>query len=194
MLVYLIAEVILILYLLVPQTQANLITNGSFESPALPYKSMAVFPSIPGWTTTFGFSVEIQNNYGYGLPYDGNQFLELDGYVSSNIVQDVPTESGKYYYFSFAYSGRSGPTGENEIDVYWNGQLLTQLRTIDVTWELKNYTVMATNNVTRLEFRDVGESTEFGGYLDAVQLTLVPEPATLGLLGLGVMMARKRIY
>ena len=38
--------------------QLNLVVNGSFENPAL-NSSWDVFPSIPGWTLSYGPAIEI---------------------------------------------------------------------------------------------------------------------------------------
>ena len=184
----------IIILVTVSVAQANLITNGSFEQPVIPYADVEIFTSIEGWTTTYGFSVEIQaRDSGGGTPYEGDQLIELDGLESSNIIQDVATVNGENYQLSFAYAGRpEAPSGLNEIDVYWNNMLLDQLRrSAGLTdWEVKTYTVTATSDSTSLEFRDVGESTSYGGYLDDIRLT--PEPTTLLLLGFGGLMVRRK--
>src|SRR5436190_23899338 len=69
---------------------ANIVVNGGFEDPALPTDWWDVFGSIPGWTTAFGPGIEIQN-LNWGLPYEGNQLVELDSYASTGIYQDLTT-------------------------------------------------------------------------------------------------------
>lgn len=151
---------------------ANLVTNGGFEQPDIDSGSLKIFTSIEGWLTTYGFSLEIRDNYRwYGLPYEGDQFLELDGAESSNIIQNIPTQAGRNYQLSFAYAARSEDlAGLNEIDVYWDGAIVVELRkqANELAWGLKAYTVTATSDSTILEFRDMGESTSFGAYLDDV--------------------------
>ncbi len=173
----------------------NLVVNGGFELPDIPTGSYDILTSIPGWETSYGFSVEIRDDYGnFGTAYEGGQFLELDGYEPSNIMQDIDTVAGSLYRVSFAYAGRERDgryTGYNEIDVYWDGQLLEELRTItEQEWELREYYVLATGASATLMFNDVGEPTTYGGNLDAVSVELVPEPGTLLLFGLGGLMLR----
>src|SRR5215217_4814219 len=47
----------------------ELVVNGSFEEPALG-GGFSTFGAIPGWTTTFGPGIEIQN-HAAGDPLDG---------------------------------------------------------------------------------------------------------------------------
>ena len=37
----------------------NLVANGGFEDPDIPYGGYGIYESIPGWSTSYGFSVEI---------------------------------------------------------------------------------------------------------------------------------------
>ncbi len=170
-------KLFLVLALVISVSRANLVTNGGFEQPDVDYGSYGIFASIDGWVTTYGFSLEIRDHYGpYGSPYEGDQFLELDGYESSNIIQDITTQAGQNYQLSFAYAGRPDEfAGLNEIDVYWDGILLVELRNEsgDLAWEFKTYTVTATSDIATLEFRDIGESTSYGAHLDDV--SLVPQ-------------------
>jgi hypothetical protein len=153
-----------------------------------------IFGSIPGWSTTFGAGIEIQDHVA-GSPYDQDQFVELDSNNNSGMIQaSIATTAGNDYLVSFAYSPRPGRSAnDNGVDVYFDGALLISLATSgiglsDTSWTLYSFPVIATGAVSSLEFRAVGASTSFGGYLDAVNVDL-PEPSVLLLLGTGLAAA-----
>ncbi len=171
--------------------QASLILNGSFEDPDIPTGSFAVFGSIPGWSTTFGPGIEIQDHVA-GSPYDLDQFVELDSFSNSGMMQAaIATVPGGAYVVSFAYSPRPGRSAaDNGIEVLFDGALLISLAEsgiglLDTSWTVHDFLVTATGATSSLEFRAVGDNTSFGGYLDAVSVT-VPEPSVLLLLGAGL--------
>ena len=102
--------------------RANLIVNGGFEAPVIPNGTFALYPAgIPGWTTNFGPSIEIQRNVA-GAPFEGFQFVELDSTGNSGMFQDVVTAPGASYLFSFAYSPRPNESAaSNGIEVRVDG-------------------------------------------------------------------------
>ena len=173
-----------------PTAHANLILNPSFEAPDVGTGSFSVFSAIPGWTTTAGPGIEIQDHVA-GSPFDGAQFVELDSFGNSAMAQTVATAAGQTYAFSFAYSPRRGvaPAESNGIDVLFNGTLLTSLAVSgaglsDSVWTVHDFVVTATGSSSTIEFRATGTSNSVGGYVDAVSLdpTSVPEPAALLLM------------
>jgi hypothetical protein len=179
------------LLFLTSPVQASLILNGSFEDPDIPTGTFAILGSIPGWSTTFGPGIEIQDHVA-GSPYDLDQFVELDSFSNSGMMQAaIATVPGMTYVVSFAYSPRPGRSAaDNGIEVLFDGALLVGLAESgiglpDTNWSLHNFLVTATGATSSLEFRAVGDSTSFGGYLDAVSVT-VPEPSVFILFGAGL--------
>jgi hypothetical protein len=166
---------------IVGMNAANIVVNGGFESPDIPSGSFSLLPSIPGWTLASGPSIEIQDHTA-GSPFEGQQFLELDGSGNSSIFQDLVTVPGAYV-LSFAFSPRPG-VAVNSMDVRWNGSLLATVSAsgtglADTQWITHTYNVTATGALTRLQFTGTGPSDSLGEYLDAVGVDNVPEPASL---------------
>jgi hypothetical protein len=169
-----------------------IVVNGSFELPNIASGSFALFPGgIPGWTVSSGPSIEIQDHVA-GLPYAGDQFVELDSTGNSAMLQQLVTTPGESFVLSFAYSPRPGLAAtSNGIQVYFNNLLLDTLALSGIgnpntVWAVHSYGVTATAAITPLEFRAIGTSDSLGGYVDDVQANAVPEPASLLLLGFGL--------
>jgi hypothetical protein len=172
--------------------RADLIVNGSFETPDIPTGTFQVFPSIPGWSTTFGSGIEIQDHVA-GSPFVGAQHVELDSFDNSGMSQVVSTVPGQTYHLSFAYSPRPGVSADsNIIQVFFNGVQLDSLALSgvglqDTSWQVFGYNVVPSITSSTLEFRAAGVSDSFGGYLDDVQLNprQVSEPSAVILFGVG---------
>lgn len=192
---------------------ADLIVNGSFESPVLNNGSWTILASMPGWSADATSGVELRRNVA-GTAQDGQQFVELDtnggnfnGHVfdnstNSSIWQDVVTGNGQSYTLSYFYSPRAGvAANSNDISVYWNNTLLqvnagSGIGQGNHVWQQFSFNVMGTG-ADRVTFAAGGRQDSLGGSLDNVSLnTNVPEPGTYALLlaGLGAVgfVARRR--
>lgn len=149
--------------------EADLILNGGFEQPDIPTGTFAVFAAIPGWTTTFGPGIEIQDHVA-GSPFEGAQHVELDSFGNSGMIQTVvPTTPGQIYDFRFAYSPRPGvPATSNGIEVYFNGGLLTTIAVsgvglTDTSWAVFTFAVAATGTHPRSNSELWGQATHLAG-------------------------------
>jgi hypothetical protein len=171
---------------------ANLITNGSFEATTQANGTWAIYANLPSWLSGAG-GIELRNNVA-GAAYDGVNYVELDTTLNSLAYQNIVTAVGQQYALSFAYSPREHVAAtSNGIDVFWNSSLVGSFTGTGSnsgnSWVLENLIVTGIGTTSMLEFRAVGISDSYGGSLDAVSLDAisVPEPASLMLLGLGLM-------
>ncbi len=179
----------------------NLVVNGSFEDQAQAAGTWGVYGSMPGWSTVSGSGIELRNQVA-GNAFDGSNFVELDSYDNSGMAQTLTTVAGSFYTLAFDYSARAGVgAASNGIEVLWNGASVASV-TADGSglsgndWHLFSYSVLGTGS-DLLTFRAVGTSDSFGGSLDAVSVTAVPEPSTYammfgGLALIGFSLRRRR--
>ncbi len=188
--------------------QTNVLVNGSFEQPTLSVGEFAVVSSIPGWTTTSGSGIEVQNQ-AVIAGFQGSQIVELDGNDNSGMQQVAPTEAGVTYTLSIGYSPRPGfALATNGIEVRVNGVTIDTIaqdgRALSAAlWTRFAYPIVAAGTSTTIELVAVGTSDGVGGLIDDVRLTTpgaAPVPALssnlLALLALLLaalsMLARRR--
>src|SRR5436190_1186618 len=92
---------------------ANVIINGSFETPALGATTVALVNagSVPGWDTTAANNlIEIwANGFGSVVSADAAQHAELNATQVSTLYQDVTgIPANATVGYSFAHRGRQG--------------------------------------------------------------------------------------
>lgn len=176
---------------------ANVVTNGSFESNVQANQTWSIYSNLSGWTG----SAELRNDVS-GIASDGVNYVELDTTVNSSIFQMINTSNGTEYTLSFDYSPRMGvPSNSNPIQAFWNGALLTKATGSGIgktgnNWNTLEFSVFGTGN-DKLTFSATGVSDSLGGSLDNVSLiSAVPETDTsaMMLMGIGLMgfIARRR--
>ena len=158
----------------VANASSNLVTNGGFEEPVVS-GDWALFASIPGWTEMSASQLELQRSVSTWLPYEGNQYMEMDAMGSTTIYQDIATVPGMTYKLSFAFSPRPG-VDDNVLQISWNGIVKDTLSesssdSANTAWTVHMYDLTATQTPTRLEFKNLDASDRLGTFLDAVILT-----------------------
>ena len=198
--------------LLIPASAhaATLITDGSFETPAVAniLTISAGQTSIAPWVVNAG-SVDVINQnstFNTGPAFDGNQFLDLDGNNAGTITQAFSTVPSALYYITFAYgnnyAANHGPSSSATVQLFdGSGSLLLQTITHSTSvngnlhWTPFSGQFTAVQNTTSLQFASLDAANSNGGiYLDGIAVTASPEPTSAALLGLGALLlaARRR--
>jgi choice-of-anchor C domain-containing protein len=182
-----------------PAAQANLIVNGSFETPTAPPNGFSVLAgaALTGWTISGG-TIDLINN-GYWPAYDGLQSVDLSGTpgpIGTNISQTFATVPGQAYLLTFAYANNADfppLTATADVEVTGLGTLLSESIThsnstrANMDYLIFSGTFVADSTSATLSFTHTGSTgiDNFQGIvLDAVSVTQVPEPTSLAVLGL----------
>ncbi len=188
--------------------QAALLTNGDFEAPNVTPASIASFGTGPtgvGWTVTVG-NVEILATGYAGVPAanTGTQMLDLIGVGSAGgIAQSFATTAGATYTLTFAYGNNylaaaSASASVTVVDGV-NSLLSTSIThstssSTSFDWTIFSQTFVATGTSAELSFTNTAGGFAGGIFLDSVDVagvgTEVPEPASLMLLGAGLLATR----
>ena len=188
-------------------THANLLVNGSFETPVVTVGTFANFISgstaITGWTV-FGPAVSIVSGSFSPPPFsfpaqDGVQWLDLTGPTSGPIQgvnQTVTTTPGQTYNLSF-YVGNvvgGGFGATSTVGVLINGSQISTATNSNpgttLNWKLFTVPFTAASASTVIGFGnlDTDESNGLDNVsLDLAPTTAVPEPSTWLLLGSGMI-------
>ncbi|MEM7782072.1 MAG: Ig-like domain-containing protein, partial [Planctomycetota bacterium] len=138
-------------------------------------RGWGVFDEVEGWKTSDGSGIEIQESVA-GNASDGLAHVELDSHDNSGMYQDIPTQAGQTYVFSFDYSPRPGVAeASNVIEVYWEGEKIDTISADgtglgNTQWEQIHYTLEASSDSSQIEFRAAGTEDSLGGYIDDVSV------------------------
>lgn len=172
---------------------ANLVSNGSFEANSIANGSWRTYSTLTGWTGTP--NVELRNNVA-GAAQDGFNYVELDTSRNSGITQTVFGTG--LVDLSFWYSARPQTgTTTNDLNVSFGDFNASFLHGIGNStnhniWQQFTQRIdLGYLGSATLAFSAAGASDGYGGSLDNITVTAVPEPGTyvMFLTGLGMMAA-----
>lgn len=193
--------------------RANLIANGSFETPAVPAGSFTNFTSgstgITGWTVTGPEVSIVSGSYtSFGLSFpaeDGVQWLDLTGDASNaveGVEQTIATTSGVTYDISYFVGNQVNPGGPygttSTVDVLVNGSAIQKSTNsmgaggTTQVWQQFMTSFVATSSSTTVEFLNGDPANDNTNGLDNVvvvpgpTLTATPEPSTFTLFAIAL--------
>jgi len=200
---------LLVCVLALPNFAANLITNGSFETPIVPVGGFTNFlagSSFSGWTVVgpSGTDVSIVSgsyvSNGATFPAEsGVQWLDLTGYLSNNVEgvqQSAPTIPGHTYQLTYYVGNVTAPgygvasTVNISIDgVPTFSDTNSMISPTLLVWQQFTHTFTATGTTTVLDFLNGDPPNDNSNGIDNVMVTavtsMVPEPTSLLLLASG---------
>jgi len=205
-----IKALLVILAVVAPTAQANLVTNGGFEQPG----TLAAAPgyqylpntntSVTGWTSvsdgigeeSYLMNKNRSNNSYVARVYEGTYGLALN---TGNAIQTVVgLTAGTTYDLSFM--ARANVAGAAPLQISIDGVTSTLANSITFTPFQYQFTASSTDPAAILKFFNPSAS---GGNriwsLDAINLQPVPVPAAVwtfltGMIGLLAMGRRKQTY
>lgn len=173
-------------------------SNGSFElgtvNPAASSIRLDVgSQSITGWTV---INKKVDYIGTLWQRADGSRSVDLDGSEAGGITQTFDTLAGQQYAVSFFLAGNpdSGPAIKT-LQVSAAG--ISSVYTFDSTGKTRanmgylpqQFAFTATQAATTLAFTSLTSPQGWGPVIDNVQVSAVPEPATVQLLLAGLVFA-----
>lgn len=208
------ATVLTILFMFAAvEVRANLITNGSFETPTVPVGGFTNYGSgstlISGWTVVGNQVSVVSGSFsqsGISFPAEaGNQWLDLTGDGSNQdtegVEQTIATTIGDLYTLSFFVGNVDSPaTGfgtTSTVDLYINGGFVDAFtnaipNSTTQTWEQFTTSGVANATSATIEFLNGDPGGDNTNGLDNVVAldngpAAVPEPSSFMLLGFGLL-------
>lgn len=150
----------------------QLLVDGGFEQANVRAGTWSSFSQVGGWKSETGVEVWGKNFYGVKAT-EGSNVAELDFDTRrSNLYQDVTTEAGVEYAFSFDFAKRAdSKAGSDTIEIYWNGEKVGAVDPTSTKWGSAEFKVIGTGGSDRIEFREeAGDNDSYGGLIDNASL------------------------
>ena len=181
------------------QASVELIKNGGFESAGGFSGGFETIGSgLDGWT--IGGTVDLINTY--WTPASGSYSLDLNGGGAGSISQSFATVVGQTYNVSFSLAGNPVGGGDKFFYASVNAPItytfdIDGKTTTNMGWVRKSFSFVATSDTSTLSFVGDPYHSYYGAALDDISvMAAVPEPATYGMLLVGLAMvgglARRR--
>lgn len=204
--IFILLSVLLFGMIAVSNANAYSVVNGDFETvdnrvgkinnlqlDSLAPNSWDVYDAIPGWTAganTSGIEVQYSTVVPAHSPY---HYVELDSHggtnTNSSMYQTINFAEAGDYTLSFWYKARTNTPNDNGIDFSIAGFSGSINEVLSDTPDWVNITMDFTATVGNhnLQFMATGLENSLGGFIDDVSIAPVPEPATMLLLGFGLI-------
>jgi subtilisin-like proprotein convertase family protein len=163
-----------------PSVAGNVVWQNGFEEMGLAtYYAGSYFP--PGWHVDFGSINSVISGYYGAAAFEGNYFLDLNGFSDGEISTNISTVPGTTYMLNFAYSLNPDPAGAS-MNILINGGLLASVFAsfntyswANLDWQTTSFVFTATSPLTSLAFQSTKTNGDpaAGNLLDAVSVTTV---------------------
>ncbi len=189
---------LMFLFIFASAAEANLLTNGSFESGTAPgsYTTLNSVDNstITGWTVDGG-SIDYIGSYWQAA--DGTRSIDLCGNNAGSITQTFATAPGQEYKVDFSMAGNpdgGSPTKNLAAVVKSDGNTAayfefntTGKTELDMGWLTKSFAFTANGASSTLTFYGLNFGSPYGAALDNVSVSAVPIPAALYLFASGLI-------
>jgi hypothetical protein len=186
-----------------PTLRAAIVTDGGFETPAIPHGTFLYNPTGSAWNFV-GFSGIIHENTDWPAPpaIDGSQiaFLQvMTNPSASSISQDLMLPSIAPYTLTYYSAGRSRPghPGDVGFDFLLDNVKIGSGSTYSGQPFTKHSFDFYVSQARIANLRIV--ATSFAGidstaFFDKIEITILPEPSSVALVGLcSIAFGSKRV-
>lgn len=177
------------------------VINGSFEVAALPDPGRVDMGQLANWTSIGGFSLLERgvNGVSFIAAHTGAQFVSMghNGAEGDQLFQVFATEAGRSYDVSYWIHCIQGSGSEvmlsQVLDTATGALLGSAAGTVTSPtqgWMQVTYAFVADSDSSKILFTHTSGTGGANIALDTV--SVVPAPASLALLGLGLTAGRRR--